>query len=243
MWSIWKNELYSFFASPLGYALIGTFFVLNGLFLWFFDTSFNLINAGFGDVSLFFELNPWLLLLFIPALGMNVFSEEIRTGTLELLYTKPLALSSIVLGKFFALLSLLTLSLLVGVFYLSLLETALYQDHQLDWGVFFGAWIGLWLLAATYIAITLFCSTLIRNQIAAYLSGLFLCLIHFYGWNQIALFTFDYDLYYGIQAIGLQYHYQELSKGVIRAEDISYFIGQNVLFLFAAQLNLKRLKG
>ena len=132
MWSIWKNELYSFFASPLGNALIGTFFVLNGLFLWFFDTSFNLINAGFGDVSLFFELNPWLLLLFIPALGMNVFSEEIRTGTLELLYTKPLALSSIVLGKFFALLSLLTLSLLVGVFYLTLLETALYQDHQLD---------------------------------------------------------------------------------------------------------------
>ena len=142
MWSIWKNELYSFFASPLGYALIGTFFVLNCLFLWFFDTSFNLINAGFGDVSLFFELNPWLLLLFIPALGMNVFSEEIRTGTLELLYTKPLALSSIVLGKFFALLSLLTLSLLVGVFYLMLLETALYQDHQLDWGVFSGLGLG-----------------------------------------------------------------------------------------------------
>ena len=243
MWSICKNEIYTFFTSPLGYTLMGSFFLINGLFLWFFDTPFNLIEAGFGDLNLFFELNPWLLLLFIPALGMNVFSEEIRTGTLVLLYTKPLALSSIVLGKFFALLSVLSLSLLVSVFYLQLLDRVLLPQHDVDWGVFFGAWIGLWLLAATYTAITLFCSTLIQNQIAAFLMGLSVCLIHYYGWNQLALLSLDYDVYNFIKALGLQHHYQELSKGVIKGEDLTYFIGQNLLFLYAAMLNLKRLKG
>lgn len=243
MWSIWKNEIYTFFTSSLGYALMGTFFLINGLFLWFFNSPFNLIDAGFGDLNLFFELNPWLLLLFIPALGMNVFSEEIRTGTIVLLFTKPLALSSIVLGKFFALLSVLSLSLLVSLFYLQLLDTALLPQHQIDWGVFFGAWIGLWLLAATYISITMFCSSLIQNQIAAFLFGLSLCLIHYYGWSQLALLSLDYEVYNFIEALGLQYHYEELSKGVVKTQDLMYFLGQNIIFLYAANLNLKRLKG
>lgn len=243
MWSIWRNEIYTFFTSPLGYALVGTFFLLNGLFLWFFSSPFNLIEAGFGDLTLFFEFNPWLLLLIIPALGMNAFSEEIRTDTIVLLYTKPLALSSIVLGKFFALLSVISLSLLVSVFYLKLMDGVLYPQHQIDWGVFWGAWVGLWLLAATYIAITLFCSTLIRNQIAAFFMGVSLCLMHYYGWNQLALLTLDYELYNFIQSLGLQQHYLELSNGVIKLDDVTYFLGQNFLFLFVAQLNLKRLKG
>ena len=103
MLSIFKRELQSFFYSPLGYTLLGTFVMINGLLLWIFPTNFNILDAGFADVHLFFELNPWLLIILLPAMGMKSFSEEIKLGTLELLLTKPLTTLQMVVAKFLAL--------------------------------------------------------------------------------------------------------------------------------------------
>jgi len=90
MWALFKHDFRQYFNSPLGYVLLGIFFSVNGLFLWIFSGIFNLIEAGFGDLSLFFELNPWLLLVFVPALSMKSFADEIKRGTLEIILTNPL---------------------------------------------------------------------------------------------------------------------------------------------------------
>ena len=100
MWAITKRELFIFFSSGIGYLIIGAYISVTTLFLWFFDSDFNLLNAGFADLNGFFILSPWLLMFLIPALCMRSFSEERRTGTLELLLTKPLTRWQIILGKY-----------------------------------------------------------------------------------------------------------------------------------------------
>ena len=122
MWTIFKRELASLFNSPLGYSLLGSFLLFNGLLLWIFPSAWNILAAGFGDVNLFFELNPWLLIFLLPALGMKSFSEEIKLGTLELLFTKPLAKTELILGKFLAILFTLSIGLSVSLLYLYLIK-------------------------------------------------------------------------------------------------------------------------
>ena len=99
MWSIAKRELRFFFSSPIGYLVIGTYLIVNSLLLWFFDTPFSILNSGFGDFTPFFEISPWLFLILIPTLCMRSFSEEIASGTFELMLTKPLAAWEIYTGK------------------------------------------------------------------------------------------------------------------------------------------------
>ena len=107
MWALVKKEWFVFFSTPLGYLSLGVFLTLSTLFLWFLDTDFNLINAGFADLNPFFILAPWLFILLVPAISIRSFTDEIRLGTLELLLTKPLTLWEIIMGKYLANLMLL----------------------------------------------------------------------------------------------------------------------------------------
>tara|TARA_B100001059_G_C17589408_1_gene453857 strand:+ start:214 stop:495 length:282 start_codon:yes stop_codon:yes gene_type:complete len=91
MTPILKKEFTSFFASPIAYVVVGVFLLINGLFLWVFDDDFNILNAGFADLNIFFYLAPWILLFLIPAITMKMFSDEFQTGTIELLQTKPIS--------------------------------------------------------------------------------------------------------------------------------------------------------
>ncbi|WP_374959964.1 ABC transporter permease subunit [Gilvibacter sp.] len=112
MIAIIKREIASFFSSAVGYLVIGVFLVVNGLFLWVFDGPFNILYAGFADLASFFQLAPWILVFLIPAVSMRSFSEEKRSGTLELLLTKPISTSGLVLAKYLGILVLLIISLL-----------------------------------------------------------------------------------------------------------------------------------
>ena len=111
MWSITKKELGVFFSSAIAFLVIGLFLIINSLILWIFDSEFNIPNSGFGDLNLFFDLVPWLLIFLIPALCMRSFSDEIRTGTIEILLTKPIPTHQIILGKFFGVLLLVSIAL------------------------------------------------------------------------------------------------------------------------------------
>lgn len=239
MWTIYKRELQSFFYTPLGYVLLATFLLLNGLLLWIFPSSWNVLSAGFGDLNLFFELNPWLFIFLLPAMGMKSFSEEIKSGTLELLLTKPIGIQTLIAGKFFALLTLLLIALSVSLFYILQLDGLLMENNALDWGVFYGSFTGLFLLAASLAAISLMASTLVESAFSAFLIAVFISLFHFYGWNQLAdLFT-DYSTYTALKNIGLQYHYGELNKGIIRFTNVCYLLMQTLFFLYWTALNIK----
>ena len=110
MLAILKKEFNSFFASPIAYLVIGIFLLINGLFLWVFNDDFNILNAGFADLTSFFYLAPWLLLFLVPAITMKTFADEFQAGTIEILKTRPITNFQIILGKFFAVLLLIIIA-------------------------------------------------------------------------------------------------------------------------------------
>ena len=181
MWTIFKREFASMFYSPLGYSLLGSFLLFNGLLLWVFPSAWNILDTGFGDLNLFFELNPWLLIFLLPALGMKSFSEEIKLGTLELLLTKPLAKIELILGKFFAIMFLLLLGLSVSLLYLYLISNVLLPNQHIDYGVYIGSLVGLILLSMALAAISLWASTLVDSPFSSFLIAVFVSVFHFYG--------------------------------------------------------------
>ena len=239
MWPIYQRELQSFFYSPLGYVILATFLLLNGLLLWIFPSSWNVLETGFGDINLFFELNPWLFIFLFPALGMKSFSEEFKAGTIELLLTKPIGILTLIAGKFLALMSILLIALSVSFFYFLQLDHLLLENNSLDWGVFYGSFLGLFLLASSIASISIWASTLVESAFSAFLIALFISIFHFYGWNQISdLFT-NFDLHTLLKSIGLQYHYGELNKGIIRLSNVIYLLLQTLFFIFWTMLNIK----
>jgi len=240
MWSIFKRELQAFFYTPLGYTLWGTFLLINGLLLWIFPSNFNILDAGFGDVNLFFELNPWLLIVLLPAMGMKSFSEEIKLGTLELLLTKPLSTFQLVVAKFAALAVLILISLSVALLYFVLIGDLLQVDDVLDWGVFWGSFTGLFFYALVLAAISLWASTLVESAFSAFLIAVFVSLFQYYGWGQLAALFNNYTTYHFFKSIGLQFHYSELNKGVIRLSNIVYLALQSGFFLWWTHLNLNQ---
>ena len=240
MWSIFKRELQGFFFTPLGYTLWGTFLLINGLLLWIFPSNFNILDAGFGDVNLFFELNPWLLIVLLPAMGMKSFSEEIKLGTLELLLTKPLSTVQLIVAKFTALAVLILISLSVALLYFGLIGNLLQVDDVLDWGIFWGSFTGLFFFALVLAAISLWASTLVESAFSAFLIAVFVSLFQYYGWGQLAALFNDYTTYHFFKSIGLQFHYSELNKGVIRLSNIVYLALQSGFFLWWTHLNLNQ---
>ncbi len=240
MWTIFKRELASLFYSSLGYSSLGCFLLFNGLLLWIFPSSWNILTAGFGDLNLFFELNPWLLIFLLPALGMKSFSEEIKLGTLELLLSKPLAKTDLILGKFLAILFTLSIGLSVSVLYLFLIKDQLLPNQYFDYGVYAGSFLGLFLLATTLTSISIWASTLVDSPFSAFLIAVFVSVFHFYGWQQLALLFGDFNTYAFIKSISLQHHYAELNKGVLRLSNMFYFGLQTLFFLYWTYLNLEK---
>lgn len=237
MKAILKKEFNSFFASPIAYLVIGVFLMINGLFLFIFDDDFNILNAGFADITPFFYLAPWVFLFLIPAITMKSFADEFNTGTIELLKTKPISDWQIVLGKFWASLLLVCVAIIPTFMYV-------YTVHQLgnpvgniDFGSTIGSYIGFLFLAATYTAVGLFTSTLSKNQIVAFILGVFITFFLFYGFDAIATSFGDSSL--TIQQLGINEHFKSISRGVIDTRDIIYFLSVTFFFLFITKTRLE----
>ena len=235
MFAILKKEFASFFASPIGYLVIAVFLVINGLFLWVFNSDFNMLNAGFADLNSFFYATPWFFLFLIPAITMRSFSDEYRLGTIEILKTKPLTNWQIVAGKYFASLTLIILALIPTVLYAySIIELG-NPKGNLDMGVTMGSYIGLLFLASAYTAVGLFASTLSNNQIVTFIIGVLLLFVLLYGFEALA----DLGTSETVRSLGMFSHYKSISRGVIDTRDIVYFVSVTVFFLFLTTLKLE----
>ncbi|MGC6432504.1 MAG: gliding motility-associated ABC transporter permease subunit GldF [Jejuia sp.] len=236
MLALLKKEINTFFASPIGYLVIGIFLIMNGLFLWVFNGDFNILDYGFADVSAFFLLAPWILLFLIPAVTMRSFSDEKKQGTLELLLTKPISHLKIVLGKYFGALVLITIALLPTMLYTYTVYQLGNPSGNVDLGSVFGSYFGLVLLAASYTAIGVFSSTLSNNQIVAFIISVFLCFVFYIGFEGITEITSSII----IEQFGINYHYKSMSRGVIDTRDIIYFLSIIVLFISLTKCNLNQ---
>lgn len=234
MLAIIKKEFNSFFASPIGYLVIGVFLVLNGLFLWVFSGQFNIFDNGFADLQPFFELAPWVLLFLIPAVTMRSFSDEQRMGTIELLLTKPLSTIQIVLGKYFGALFLITLALIPTVLYIFTISDLGNPAGNWDVGGTLGSYLGLLFLAMAYTGIGIFASTLSDNQIVAFIIGVFLCFVMYYGFEGINSLFGSIELSH----LGLDFHFKSISRGVIDTRDLIYFMSIAAFFLLLTKVKL-----
>ncbi|MEX6626050.1 gliding motility-associated ABC transporter permease subunit GldF [Tenacibaculum pacificus] len=237
MYPILKKEVNSFFSSPIAYLVIGVFLLVNGLFLWVFKDTFNILNAGFADLSSFFYLAPWLFLFLIPAITMKSFADEFNSGTIEILKTKPLTDWQIVLGKFTAVLLLVCIALIPTLTYVYTVYTLGNPVGNLDIGSTIGSYLGLLFLASTYTAIGLFTSTLSKNQIVAFILGIFITFILFYGFD--ALSESFGNSGYTLQQFGMNEHFKSISRGVVDTRDVIYFITVTFFFLFITKQQLK----
>lgn len=234
------REIKSFFGSPIGYLVMGIFLLLNGLFLWVFEGDFNILNSGFADMGPFFKLAPWILIFLIPAVTMRSFSDEKKQGTIELLFTKPLSNWDIVNGKFLGAFFLIVLALVPTLIYAVAISHFGNPQGNIDLGSTLGSYFGLLLLIAAYTAIGVFTSTLSDNQIVAFLLAVFCCFFFYFGFDGIASLLGNYSTIFA--ALGMDFHFKSMSRGVLDTRDIVYFVSITFLFLSATVYQLKSLK-
>lgn len=231
-------EIRSFFGTITGYLVMMVFLVINGLLLWAIEGDYNIAQSGYADLSAFFLLAPWVLIFLIPAVCMRSFSVEIQQGTIELLLTKPLSISSIVAGKYFGALFIVVLAILPTLVYVWVLDEYLAANNALDWASIAGSYIGLVFLAGAYCAMGIFSSSLSSNQVVAFIVAVFLCVFFSLGIDIIAQSTGSLI----IEQIGVNYHFRSISKGVIDTRDLVYFVSLIVLFLSLTQFKIKTLR-
>jgi ABC-2 type transport system permease protein len=237
MFAILKKEFNSYFASPIAYLVIGVFLLINGLFLWVFKGDFNILNAGFADIHPFFYLAPWVFLFLIPAITMKSFADEFSNGTIEILKTRPLTDWQIVLGKFWASLLLVIVALIPTLIYIYSVYQLGNPKGNLDFGSTIGSYLGLLFLAATYTAIGLFTSTLSKNQIVAFILGVLITFILFFGFNTISTSFFNESI--PLKRVGMNEHFKSMSRGVIDTRDLLYFLSVTIFFLFITKTRLE----
>ncbi len=242
MWSVFRKEITSFFTSAVGYLVMGLFLVLTGLFLWVFKGPFNIFDYGFADLSLFFLLAPWIFLLLIPAVTMKSFSEERKLGTLELLLSKPLSTTALVLGKYLGVLALVLIALAPTGLYIWTLYDLGTTEGNLDSGLLWGSYTGLILLMAVYAAIGLFTSTLTENQIVAFMGGVLLCFLLYFGPESLATLFPDGQTSLWVQKLGMKAHYERIGLGILDSRDLVYFASLTAFFLLLSVGRLNRLK-
>ncbi len=241
MYAIFKKEIQSFLATPLGYGIIGSFLLGAGLVLWVFRGDFNLLDYGFADLSPFFALAPWIFAVLIPALTMKSFAEERKMGTLELLWIKPIPLWQLVLGKFLGAFALCVLTIAPTLIYAYILSDLSITTENYDLGILISSYTGLLFLVAAYTSIGIFASTLTSQQITAFIAGVLLCFFFYQGFDAIATLFADGVLQQHIQAWGGNAHFDSIARGVIDTRDLVYFVSVTLCFLYLTEQRLKRI--
>lgn len=234
-----KKELHQFFSSLSGYITLLLFFVINAIYLFVLKDS-NIFDFGYATLDAFFEFAPWIFMLIIPALAMRTFSEEFKSGTFETLKTRPLTNWQITLGKYLAIESVIIIALIPTILYVITIHS-LSASGNLDSGGIIGSYIGLFFLASVFAAISTWCSSMTSNPVVAFLLSAFTCLILYFGFSSISrLAVFSGNADYYIEMLGINFHYQSISRGVIDTRDIIYFFSVIFLFLFATQKNTNK---
>ncbi|MCO5248264.1 MAG: ABC transporter permease subunit [Chitinophagales bacterium] len=238
MWSIYKKDLSQFFSSLTGYIAVGVFLLVMGLNVFVFEG--NVIDSGFATLDIFFGLTPWILILLVPAITMRSFSDELQSGTYELLATKPLSVRQILFGKFSATCTLLFIALLPTLLYFLAVSNLSLEGAGIDTGATWGSYVGIFLLGILFCAIGIWSSVLSSNQIVAFLLGVFLCYLVFDAFYRISLLeSLSPKLSYLVFSIGAGAHYDAISRGVIDFSDMIYFIGLSIIFLMFSEFTLQ----
>lgn len=230
MLAVFIKEFSSFFSSLVAYIAIGVFLVMTGLFLWVFPES-SILDNGYATLDTLFAVVPYLFMFLIPAITMCSLAEERKDGTFELLATRPLSDFQIIGGKFVACLSVIVFTLMLTIIYYFTVRTLSVPSGEVDSGAIAGSYIGLVLLAASFISIGIFASSVSKNQIVSFSLAVFLCFFSFSGFDSLSTLISLQAVDAFVSSLGISEHYQSLGRGVIDSRDVLYFLSFSALFL------------
>jgi len=240
--AVFLKELNTFFSSLVGYISVIVFLLGMGMFVWIFPDT-NVLDYGFTTLDTLFSSSPWIFMFLIPAITMRSFSEELSSGTFELLATRPLKDSSIIMGKYLAAVTLVIFALLPTLIYFYSLQQLGSPPGNIDAGATWGSYIGLILLGSSFVSIGIFSSSITKNQVVAFVIAVFLCFLIFIAFDFISKMNIFYakidDL---VESLGINYHYISISRGVLDTRDLLYFISLNALFLLMTKLSIESRK-
>lgn len=242
MKALYLKELRSFLGSIIGYIFIGIFLILNSLFLWVFSYETNILDGGTADLRAFFGISPIIFIILIPAITMRSFSEERRTGTIELLFTKPISDFTIIITKYLAGVTLVVISILPTLIYY-------FSVHQLgdpvgivDDAATITSYFGLILMGACLVAVGIFSSSVTNSQIVSFILSMFLSWFLFLGLDLLAVYSQFGNLDLVLRNLGMMEHYTACQKGVLDTRDLIYFISFIAVFLLSTKLVLQSRK-
>jgi ABC-2 type transport system permease protein len=236
IWVIAKRELGSYFTSPVAYVFLVIFLLLTGFFTFTAGQFFERGEAGLGA---FFSWHPWLYLVLVPAVGMRLWAEERRAGTLELLLTMPIAPWQAILGKFLA--SWLFLALALALTFPVVLTVNVLGNP--DNGMVLAGYLGSFFLAGAYLAVTCLTSALTRNQVVAFILSvvacLFLILAGFSPVTDLLARWASAGFVDTVAAFSVVTHFDGFQKGVIDSRDLLFFLSVIGFSLFATSVVLR----
>lgn len=235
MYAVFKRELFSFLNSLMAYITIGVFLLACALLLWFFPET-SILDYGYAELNGFFTLVPFLFIFLIPAITMRSFAEERREGTYVLLATRPLSDLQIIIAKYLACIVLLLFALLPTlVYYYSIYQLG-FPKGNIDSGAVLGSYLGLFLLGNAFASIGIFASSITKNQVVAFAVAVFLCFFSYSGFESLSK-LFEFQKLEGILiSLGINEHYQSISRGVLDTRDLVYFFTFVLLFLGLTKL-------
>ncbi len=242
MLSLLRKEIRTFFSSLTGYFILSIFLIATGLFVWVFPGNSNPLETGYANLDVLFEMAPWIYLFLIPAVCMRLFAEERKQGTIELLLTRPISDIGIVMAKYFAGLLVVAFSLVFCLVYYYSIYHLGNPVGSVDSGAFWGSFIGLFLLAAVYVSIGVFASSVTDNQIVAFLLALIFCFFFYIGFDYLADLSSFQSAQSFVISMGINEHYRSISRGIIDSRDLLYFFGIIITFLLMTRTVLQSRK-
>lgn len=235
MYAVFKRELFSFLNSSVAYITIGIFLLACAMLLWFFPET-SILDYGYAELNGFFSLTPFLFMFLIPAITMRSFAEERREGTYVILATKPLTITEIITAKFLACVVLMLFALLPTlIYYYSIYQLGMPKGN-IDSGAVIGSYLGLFLLGNAFTAIGVFASSITKNQVIAFAIAVFLCFFTFSGFESLGQLFELQALGFLLTSLGINEHYQSISRGVLDTRDLVYFITFTAVFLGLTKL-------
>ena len=233
IWIIAKRDLKSFFDSLMAYVMILLFLGFSGFFTWLFGSDIFLVNQA--SLQSFFGIAFWSLFFFIPAVTMGLLAEERKTGTIELLVTKPVSDWQIIAGKFLSAFLLICITLALTIPYYITVASIGKIDHGAVWM----GYLGLLLLSACYISIGLFASSITGNQIVAFLIALFIGIFFHLIFGLVGSSSMGW---FGslLSYLSLTTHFESMARGVIDSKDVIYFLSIIFLGLAGTEIALSK---
>lgn len=243
MLALFRKEINSFFGSVTGYVVLIVFLSATGIIMWVLPgTDLNVLENGYATMDSLFILAPWLFLFLIPAITMKMFSEELKSGTIELLLTKPVTEMQIVTAKYAAGLVLVLFAILPTLIYYGCIYLIASPAGNVDSAGIAGSYLGLIFLCSGFVSIGVFCSSLSGNQIVAFILAVILSFFFLSGFEFLSTISGSTLLANILSQAGIFSHYESLSRGVIDSRDLVYFASLTLLFLFLTHFMIERRK-